>query len=62
MNISFNVYVTKAFDYLSANVHYKVTQEGRSDMHFQNLKTGGRTTLYKWEVDKALLSGWLIKE
>lgn len=62
MTTSFNVYVSKAFDYLSTNTHYKVTQEGRSDMHFKNLTTGSGTTLYKWEVEKAFNQGWLVKE
>ena len=62
MNIPFNVYVSKAFDYLSANTHYTVTPEGKKDMHFRNNKTGGGTVLYKWEVERALNAGWLVKE
>lgn len=62
MTIQFNVYVSKAFDYLSANTHYLCTLEGKKDIHFQNLKTGGGTVLHTYQVEKALDSGWLIKE
>jgi hypothetical protein len=62
MTIQFNVYVSKAFDYLSADTHYTVTLEGKKDMHFQNRKTGGGTVLYAWQVEKALNAGWLVKE
>ena len=62
MTIQFNVYVSKAFDYLSEGVHYLVTLEGRHDMHFQNLKTGGGIVLRTWQVEKALNSGWMIRE
>ncbi len=62
MTIQFNVYVSKAFDYLSANTHYTVTLEGRKHLHFQNNRTGGGTTLYTWQVEKALNAGYMIKE
>lgn len=57
MTIQFNVYVSKAFDYLSADTHYICTPEGKKDIHFQNLRTGGGTVLYKWQVEKALNLG-----
>ncbi len=62
MNIPINVYVSKAFDYLSAGVHYTLTSEGSKHYHCQNHRTGGGTVLYKWQVEKALNAGYLIKE
>lgn len=62
MTLSFTVYVTKAFDYLSANTHYTACKEGKKDLHFRNNKTGGGTVLYKWEVENALAKGWLVVE
>lgn len=62
MAIQFNVYVSKAFDYLSANTHYTVTLDGTKCLYFQNHRTGGGTVLYKWEVEKVLNSGWMMRE
>lgn len=62
MNIPFNVYVSKAFDYLSAGVHYSVTSEGKKELLFRNSKTGGATVLYRIEVERAIDKGWLIRE
>lgn len=62
MNIPFNVYVSKAFDRLSADTHYTLTNDSPKHIHCQNNKTGGSTTLYKWQVEKALDSGWLVRE
>lgn len=62
MNIPFNVYVSKAFDYLSADVHYSVTNEGKKELLFRNSKTGGATVLYRSEVERAIDKGWLIRE
>lgn len=62
MTISFNVYVSKAFDYLSVDTHYTVTPEGKNDLLFRNNRTAGATVLYKWEVERALNVGWLVKE
>lgn len=65
MNIPFNVYVSKAFDYLSADVHYSVTSEGSDksqELLFRNSKTGGSTVLYRSEVERAIQKGWLVKE
>lgn len=62
MNIPFNVYVSKAFDYLSADVHYSVTSEGKKELLFRNSKTGSATVLYRAEVERAIDKGWLIKE
>ncbi len=62
MNIPINVYVSKAFDYLLANTHYTVTSDGPKHLHFQNHRTGGGIVLYTWQVEKALNSGWLVKE
>lgn len=66
MTIQFNVYVSKAFDFLTEGVHYLVTLEGghgiHQCLHFQNLKTGGGVVLRSWQVEKAFDSGYLIKE
>ena len=62
MNIPFNVYVSKAFDYLSADVHYIVVPEGKKELLFRNSKTGSKTVLYRSEVERAIDKGWLIKE
>lgn len=58
MNIPFNVYVSKAFDYLSASTHYSVTSEGKKELLFRNNKTGSATVLYRSEVER----GWLVRE
>jgi hypothetical protein len=62
MNIPMNVYVSKAFDYLSVNTHYTVVPEGKSDLLFRNNRTGGATVLYKAEVERAFGKGWLVRE